>query len=426
MSTKSILIVGAGFAGINAAKKLARYSELKLTIVDRRNHHLFQPLLYQVATAGLSPADIAMPVRKLFSPYQNVEVLLDEAVSFHPQQNEVEFRSQTLKYDYLILACGANHSYFGKNEWEEFAPGLKTIEQATEIRRRILTAFEEAEKEEDPEKREAWMTFVIVGGGPTGVELAGAIAELGRNTIRADFRRIDPRKSKIILIEADSKVLSKFGSKLADHAKTDLNRLGVDLKLSTRVTDVTGEGVRTDQAWIASKTVIWAAGVAPSITGRSLQQQAGENSVELDRSGRVQVEPDLSIRAFPNIFVLGDQARVIGEDGTPLPGLAPVAMQEGRHAAKNVLRRIQGKPTEVFHYVDKGMMATIGRKKAVVQAGRFRLTGLFAWVAWLFIHIYYLIGFRNRLFVFLEWVWAYVWFSNGVRLITSKNWRLKP
>jgi len=419
MSTKSILIVGAGFAGMNAAKKLAPHRELKLTIVDRRNHHLFQPLLYQVATAGLSPAEIAMPVRKLFSSHENVEVLLDEAVGFHPQKNEVEFRSQTLKYDYLILACGANHSYFGKNEWEAFAPGLKTVEQATEIRRRILTAFEEAEKEENPEKREAWMTFVIVGGGPTGVELAGAIAELGRNTIRRDFRRIDPRKAKIILIEADSKVLSKFDSKLADHAQNDLNRLGIDLQLSTRVTDVTGEGVRTDKGWVASKTVIWAAGVAPSITGRSL-------GVELDRSGRVQVEPDLSVRAYPNMFVLGDQACVIGKDGKPLPGLAPVAMQEGRHAAKNVLKRIQGKPTEAFRYRDKGMMATIGRKKAVVQAGHFRMTGLLAWFAWLFIHIYYLIGFRNRLFVFLEWIWSYAWFSNGVRLITGKDWRLKP
>jgi NADH dehydrogenase len=423
MKTKSqVVIVGAGFAGINAARTLAGHREISITIVDRRNHHLFQPLLYQVATAGLSPADIATPVRNLFSDDPNVTVLWDEAIDFSAKNNEVTLTDRTLSYDYLILACGANHSYFGRNEWEEFAPGLKTLEQATEIRRRILTAFEEAEKEADADKRAAWMNFLIIGGGPTGVELAGAIAELSRNTIRADFRRIDPADAKIILIEAGDRVLAAFDPKLSARAQKDLAELGVELRMNTRVTDLDAMGVTAGEV-IASRTVIWAAGVAPSSTGKALQAQNPD--VELDRSGRVIIQKDLSLKGYENVFVLGDQACSYDDAGKPLPGLAPVAMQQGRHAGKNILKKIAGRPTTGFRYLDKGIMATIGRKKAVVQTGKLQFTGWFAWITWLFIHIYYLIGFKNRVFVMIQWIWSYLTFSRGARLIISKDWRLK-
>jgi len=420
MKQPHVVIIGGGFAGINAAKKLAHDRRLKITIIDRRNHHLFQPLLYQVATAGLSPADIAIPIRSLFNDAPNVNVLMEEARHIFLQKKEAECTTQTLSFDYLILACGASHSYFGHPEWEEFAPGLKTLEQATEIRRRILDAFEEAEKEPDLEKQKEWLNFVIVGGGPTGVELAGAIAELGHHTIRKEFRNIDPTHAKVTVVEAGKRLIAMFDEKLSDRAKQDLEKLGVEIKLDTRVLEVTREGVKTSNGDISSRTVIWAAGVAPSQTGKNLIPQ-----VELDPSGRVVVREDLSLAAYSNVFVLGDQANFKQADGKPAPGLAPAAIQMGKHAALNIKRIVSGKKTIPFRYLDKGQMATIGRKKAVLQTGKIQIGGLIAWFGWLFIHIYYLIGFRNRVFVMLSWIWSYLNFSRGARLIVGKDWHLK-
>ncbi len=423
MKQSHILIIGGGFAGMNAAKKLAKNKQVKVTLVDRRNHHLFQPLLYQVATAGLSPAEIATPIRSIFADNENVTVLMNEAIAFHLSKNQVQFTDHHLSYDYLIMACGANHSYFGHGEWESYAPGLKTIEQATEIRRRILTAFEQAEIEDDPQLKEAWMTFAVVGAGPTGVELAGAISELSQHTILKEFRNIDPAMAKILLIEAGPRVLAQFDEKLGVRAKNDLEELGTDVRLNTRVLEVNEQGLKTEKEFIASRTVIWAAGVAPSVTGRELSES--DSQVKLDPSGRVMVNDDLSVPGFKNVFVLGDQAHFKGKEGRPLPGLAPVAMQQGRHAALNVLNLIQGKATISFRYLDKGQMATIGRKRAVVQAGKIKFGGFIAWLAWLLIHVYYIIGFKNRLFILMQWTWSYVTFSRSARLIVDKDWRLK-
>ena len=351
-----------------------------------------------------------------------MNVILDEAIEFLPDQNQVRCKDTTLIYDYLIVACGANHSYFGHPEWEQFAPGLKTIEQATEIRRRILAAFEEAEKEKEKEKQKAWMNFIIVGGGPTGVEMAGAIAELANRTIRGQFRNIDPTLAKIILIEAGPKVLGSFDDKLSERAAADLKHLGVEVRVSTRVTSLSAEGVQTDKEFIPCKTAIWAAGVAPSVTGKKFNSA---KPVELDPGGRVKIQNDLTLAAYSNIYVIGDQASLLGVNGKPLPGLAPVAMQQGRHAARNILRAISKKPLEDFSYLDKGSLATIGRRKAVLQFGKIRLAGQLAWFAWLFIHIFYLIGFRNRLIVFMDWTWNYFTFSRGARLIVDKDWHLK-
>lgn len=429
-----VVIVGAGFAGLNVAKELcralpqlrARKQPVQITILDRRNHHLFQPLLYQVATAGLSPADIATPIRNLFSEPE-VEVVLDEVVEIDPQQKWVQGKVGQYLYDALILACGANHSYFGKPEWEPFAPGLKTIEQATEIRRRILQAFEEAERAVDANSLQAWTTFVVVGGGPTGVELAGAIAELAQHTIRADYRRFDPGKARVLLVEAGPRILASFSEALSSQAEQDLKALGVQVHLNTRVQNINSEGVqvldsRGPQTW-SSKTVIWAAGVAPSILGRKLEA----HGVSLDPSGRVRVMPELCLEKFKDIWVLGDQSYLQdSKNGRPLPGLAPVAMQQGRHAARNILRQLEGRPPLPFQYLDKGSMATIGRSKAVLTSGGIELSGFVAWLGWLVIHIYYLIGFKNRLFVFFQWIWSYLTFSRGARLIVDRDWKLKP
>jgi NADH dehydrogenase len=416
-----VLIVGGGFGGLNVAKPFAKHPDVQVTVIDRRNHHLFQPLLYQVATAGLSPADISTPIRSLFADAANIQVLLEEALDIYPDENRLKSSATDITYDYLVLACGANHSYFGHPEWEEFAPGLKTVEQATEIRRRVLNAFEQAEKESDPAKQKAWLTFSIVGGGPTGVELAGAIAELARRTIKNEFRNIDPTHSKINLIEAGPKILSMFEDSLSARAVKDLENLGVEVKTNTRVTVLSADAVDTDKGTIACKTAIWAAGVAPSITGKKFH---GEKNVALDKSGRVIVQPDLSVSTYPNVFVIGDQAAFL-KDGKPLPGLAPVAMQMGNHAAKNILKLISKKKSAPFKYLDKGSLATIGRKKAVLEFGKIKLTGFIAWCAWLFIHIFYLIGFKNRFVVFFEWTWNYVTYSRGARLIVDKDWHLK-
>lgn len=413
---KTVVIVGAGFGGLNAAKILARSKKVKIILIDRRNYHLFQPLLYQVATAGLSPADIATPIRSVFSGYEQVEVVLGQVIGVDTSSQVVRTEDADYKYDFLLLACGAQHSYFGHNEWQDFAPGLKTLEQATEIRRRILLAFEKAEKEKDTEKRKTFLTFVIVGGGPTGVELAGSIAEISRYTLERDFRSIDPSRTRIILIEAGVRILAAFDSELSRQATRDLESMGVQIWTSTRVTGVSAEGARLGDEFIKANTVIWAAGVEPSKLSRLLE-------TDLDRQGRVLVKKDLSLPKFSNVFVIGDQAAFAISADQYLPGLAPVAIQQGRHAARNILLATEGKALRPFEYLDKGIMATVGRKKAILQFGSIKLGGFIAWAAWLFIHIFYLIGFKNKIFVFAQWAWSYITFKRGARLIVDKEWK---
>jgi NADH:ubiquinone reductase (H+-translocating) len=417
MAKKSVVIVGAGFGGLSAAKALGRASkEVDVTVIDRRNYHLFQPLLYQVAMAGLSPAEIAAPIRSLLSKFSNTRVFLGEVTSIDPASKKIKGEYGELSYDYLLVATGAQHSYFGKNEWEEYAPGLKTVEQATEIRRRVLMAFEMAERETDPDKQKAHLTFVVIGGGPTGVELAGALGEISRHTLGKDFRRIDPRRTRVILIEAGQRILASFSPESAAHALRDLEKLGVSVWTSTRVTQVSPEGVSMGGEMLKATTVIWAAGVQPS----GLNKFFG---APLDRAGRVIVEKDLSVPGHPEIFVAGDQV-YFEEDGKALPGQAPAAMQQGRHAAANILRLVRGQKTEPFKYVDKGQMATIGRSRALVEIKGLRFYGFKAWLTWLVVHIYYLIGFKNRLFVLMQWFWAYFSYRRGARLIVEKAWKL--
>ncbi len=429
MNRKRVVVIGAGFAGLNFAKHFKPTPDQEVYLIDRRNHHLFQPLLYQVATAGLSPADISIPIRSIFRDEDRVKLLMDEVTSIDPNKNSIQLKNEKISYDVLVLACGANHSYFAHPEWEQHAPGLKSLEQATEIRRRVLTAFEEAEKISDPILQQEWMTFVIVGAGPTGVELAGAIAELSQHTIRDDFRNIDPSKSKIILIEAGPKILAAFNDSLSLKAKADLEKLGVQVMLNARVMDLQDRkvliqtGNETGLSEILTRTKIWAAGVKPSITGKMLQ--TADPEIELDQGGRVKVQPELNLKKYPNIFVLGDQSHFPESSGRGLPGVATVAIQQGQHAAKNVSLYLKSEKMNVFKYWDKGTMATVGRKKAVLQSGKIKLTGLTAWLAWLLVHIYYLIGFRNRMLVLLQWTWSYMTFSRGARLITESDWKLK-
>jgi NADH dehydrogenase len=413
-----VVIVGGGFAGLNAAKVLGKNSSLRITLVDRRNHHLFQPLLYQVATAGLSPAEIASPIRSVLAGNKNTEVFMGEVTGVDLKSRKVVIEgSPPLSYDYLVLACGANHSYFGHEDWENFAPGLKTLEQATEIRRRVLLAFEQAEKESNPEKKKELLTFIVVGAGPTGVELAGAISEISRYSLERDFRNIDPSRTRVILIEAGPRILASFSPELSKRAARDLEKLGVQIWTSSRVTHVGSDGVQLGNEGLRAATVVWAAGVQPSTLGKSL-------GVPLDRVGRVIVQKDLSIAGHPEVFVLGDQACFESEEKA-LPGLAPVAIQQGRHAALNIVKTVAGKPRDDFKYLDKGQLATIGRKLAVLQFGKFQMGGFLAWLTWLFVHIFYLIGFKNRVFVFLQWTWSYFTFRRGARLIMDKDWRHK-
>jgi NADH dehydrogenase len=383
-----------------------------VTLVDRRNHHLFQPLLYQVATAALSPGDIAYPIRAIFSKQKNAEVLLADAVSIDVGTREVVLADGRLPYDHLIVATGATHSYFGHPEWEPFAPGLKTLEDALEIRRRILLAFEKAERERDPDRRSALLTFVVVGAGPTGVELSGAIAEISREVLVDDFREINPRDARVILVEAGPRVLSAYTEKSSSNAVRELERKGVDVRTGTAVSRIDAEGVEAGGQRIQTGTVLWAAGVAASPIARSL-------GVQLDRAGRVPVEPDLTIPGHPEIAVVGDLA-TLSSAGKPLPGTSPVAIQEGRHAARNILRRTRGEGALPFHFFDKGTMAVIGRAAAVAEIAGLRLSGLLAWLTWCFVHIFYLIGFRNRFVVMFEWAWAYVSGHRGARLITGR------
>lgn len=406
-----VVIVGSGFGGLEAARRLNR-SDLQVTLVDRQNYHLFQPLLYQVATAGLSPGDIASPIRNLVATDRNVEVRMGEVTGVDLATKRVKLTDGELAFDSLILAAGVRHSYFGKGEWEGDAPGLKTLDDALEIRRRVLLAFENAEREDDAAKRAAWLTFVVVGGGPTGVELAGAISELARFTIAKDFRRFDPRTAKVVLVEAGARVLAAFDTGLSGKARSSLEKLHVDVRLQTRVLNVTSEGVQLPDGFLPARTVLWAAGVEAPPLSKTL-------GVELDRSGRIKVQADLSIPGHPDVYAIGDLACFTLPDGTTLPGLAPVALQQGKHVARSIEGALAGKPKQPFHYVDKGIMATVGRASGIAQAGALKLSGMLGWLAWLFIHILFLIGFRNRLLVMFQWAWAWFTYGRGARLITG-------
>lgn len=405
-----VVIVGCGFGGLEAAKKLS-CQDLRLTVIDRANYYLFQPLLYQVATAALSPADIAAPIRAILHKCKNVEVMLAEVQSIDVDARAVHLGDLTLRYDYLILATGARHSYFGHPEWERLAPGLKSLEDAVEIRRRILMAFEYAEKISDPSARVAAMTFVIVGGGPTGVEMAGAIAEIARHTLARDFRHIDPSSARVVLIEGEPQVLATFPEDLRASAMRQLKDLGVEIRTGMHATDLTEAGLRVGEEFIPCRVKIWAAGNNASSVGKSL-------GVAIDRVGRVMVQDDLTIAGHQEVQVIGDLANLAGKDGKPLPGVSPVAMQQGRHAARNILAMIEGRKPQRFWYLDKGSMATIGRNKAVADLRMLHLSGVPAWIAWLFVHILFLVGFRNRLAVLFQWAWAYFTFNKGARLIT--------
>jgi NADH dehydrogenase len=405
------LIVGAGFGGLYAAKAL-RGAPVQVTVIDRKNHHLFQPLLYQVATAGLSPGDIAHPIRAVLSRQRNARVLLAEAVSVDLNARKVHLRDGEISYDYLILATGVRHAYFGHEAWEKWAPGLKTLEDALEMRRRILLAFERAEREAEASRRRSWLTFVVVGGGPTGVELAGAIAEISRRVLARDFRAIDPREARIILVEAGPRILPSYTADLSAKAESSLLKLGVEVWKGAPVTSISKEEVRVGDRVLPAATTLWAAGVEASPLARSL-------GVPLDRAGRVLVHRDLTVPGHPEAFVIGDLAALQGEDGNPLPGMCPVAIQQGRHAARNILRANRGQPYEPFRYLDRGTLATIGRAAAVADFGWIKFSGFFAWLAWLFIHIFFLIGFRNRFVVLFEWAWAYFTYQRAARLITG-------
>jgi NADH:ubiquinone reductase (H+-translocating) len=407
-----VVIVGGGFGGLYAARQLRR-APVRITLVDRRNFHLFQPLLYQVATASLSPADIAQPIRTVLRKQKNTEVWMGEAVDVDVAARELRLADGvTISYDYLILATGATHAYFGRDDWAEHAPGLKTIDDATEIRRRFLVAFEAAEREADPVAMKRLLTFVIVGAGPTGVELAGAMAEIARTVMPTDFRSIDTTSTRIVLVEGVDRVLPTYPPELSARAQSQLERLGVEVLTNTFVTDISPDGVQVGDRSISAANVFWAAGVAASKLGACL-------GVETDRAGRVVVEPDMSVAGHPEVFVVGDLAAATRTDGTPVPGVAQGAIQAGRHAARQILNDLRGRARARFEYVDKGDLATIGRAAAVARIGGMKLSGFVAWVIWVLVHIMYLIGFRNRVLVMLQWGWAYLTYHRGIRLITG-------
>ncbi|MBD2354260.1 NAD(P)/FAD-dependent oxidoreductase [Tolypothrix sp. FACHB-123] len=416
-----VVIIGGGFGGLYAAKTLAK-APVNVTLIDKRNFHLFQPLLYQVATGNLSPADISSPLRSVLSKSKNTQVLLGSVNDIDPQAQKVILGDEAIPYDTLIVATGAKHSYFGKDDWEEFAPGLKTVEDAIEMRRRIFTAFEAAERETDPVKRRAWLTFVIVGGGPTGVELAGAIAELAYQTLKEDFRNIDTSETRILLLEGLDRILPPFDPELSQTAEKSLKELGVLVQTKTLVTNIENDIVTIKQGdtvrEIASKTILWAAGVKASPMGKVLAESTG---VELDRAGRVIVESDLSIKGHANIFVIGDLANFSHQDGKPLPGVAPVAKQEGEYVANLIEQQLQGNNLPPFNYINRGSLAIIGQNLAVVDLGFMKLKGFFAWLFWLLVHIYFLLEFDNKLKVMIQWVWNYVTRNRGARLITEQE-----
>ena len=411
---RRVVIVGGGFGGLAAARRLAD-TDLQVTLIDRSNHHLFQPLLYQVASAALAPADIAEPIRSIIGGHDNIEVRLAEVESIQPQTRSLRLRTgEEIGWDWLILAAGARHGYFGRPDWETEAPGLKTLPDALEIRRRVLLAFEQAEWETDPHRRAALMTFIVVGGGPTGVELAGSIADIASQSLPGDFRRVDTRQTKVVLVEAGPNVLAGFAAPLREAAAAQLRALGVDLRLGAPVEELDEHGVIVKGERILAETVLWAAGNEASPLGRSLQ-------VPLDRAGRVVVEPDLSVEGHPDLFVIGDQAHVESAKGL-VPGVAPAALQMGRLAARNILADHQRRPRKAFVYRDKGSMATIGRSKAVAQLGRLQLTGYPAWVLWAIVHLATISTFRNRVLVFIKWGWAWFTFDRSSRIV----WTTRP
>lgn len=425
-----VVIVGGGFGGLYAAKSLGS-APVKVTLIDKRNFHLFQPLLYQVATGTVSPADIASPLRGILRHTANAQVLLDEVVSIEPEHKNVVLNDDILPYDSLIVATGVSHHYFGNDQWQDLAPGLKTVEDALEMRRRIFHAFEAAEKEPDPEIRKALTTFVIVGGGPTGVELAGAIAELAYHVLPKDFHNVDTAQARILLVEGVDRVLPPYNPKLSANAEAELSRLGVTVKTGALVTHITPETVTVKSKDavedIPSRTVLWAAGVKASGMGKILGDRTGAN---LDRSGRIMVEPDLSIANYPNIFVIGDLAHFGHQGERPLPGIAPVAMQEGEYVARLIRQRLKHQgtaplPLKPFQYVDRGSLAIIGKNAAVVDLGYIQLTGMLAWLIWIFAHIFYLIEFDNKLIVMTQWGWNYFTQNRGARLITGEDSLIK-
>lgn len=418
-----IVIIGGGFGGLRAAKAL-RGKPVRVTLLDKRNFHLFQPLLYQVATGGLSPGDIAYPLRSALSKAKNVRVLAAEVVDILPQEKRVILRDGELAYDYLIVAAGATDHYFGHDDWAAAAPGLKTIEEATAMRSKILLAFEAAERETDAQKQRAWLTFVVVGGGPTGVELAGAIAGLAMETLVGEFHHIDPRDAQIVLVEGLSHLLSSFPAELSVQAEKTLVKQGVLVRTNTLVKEIEGARIllhdqtTDEETHLTAQTILWAAGTAASPLGKAL---AGHTGAELDRMGRVIVEPDLSIPAYPTIAVIGDLAHFAHQTGKPLPGVAQVAMQQGQYAAKAIVACLAGEELKPFHYKDKGMLAVIGRNAAVADLGSLHLKGILAWLIWLFVHINFLIGFDNKVMVLIQWAWYYLTRKRGARLITGQH-----
>jgi NADH dehydrogenase len=408
---KKVVIIGGGFGGLSAAKVLAKY-DFDILIIDKTNHHVFQPLLYQVATTALSPADIASPIRSVFSDYKNVEVLLGEVKSIDKKRRKVYFNNSEIDFDYLIIATGSRHSYFGKDEWEKFAPGLKTLNDALKIRETILLSLEAAEKEEDLEQKQKHLNFVIIGGGPTGVELAGAISEIVRKNILPDFRNIDASMTKVYLIEALPRVLSTFPDTLSIHTLKDLKKLGVEVILNEKVTEINEKGVNVGNRFIETSNILWAAGnqVSPLIK---------DSGIETDKSGRAIVNEDMSIKDDEKIFVIGDAAVAKNQNGEFLPAIAPVAIQQGKYVAKIIRKGLTGKSRKKFKYFDKGLLATIGKAKAVGVIKGIKVSGLIAWFVWSFVHILYLIGFRNRIRVMLEWIWYYITNRPGIRLIVK-------
>jgi len=409
-----VVVVGGGFAGLWAIRALAN-APVRITVVDRSNHHLFQPLLYQVATAGLSAPDIAAPLRYILRRQANAEVRLAEVTAVDPAACTVTLDDGAqLAFDYLLLATGATHAYFGHDEWAAHAPGLKSLDDALELRRKLLLAFERAEACEDPAERAAWLDFAIVGGGPTGVELAGTLAEIARHTLRDQFRHIDPASARVRLLEAGPRVLASFPEDLSEKARRQLEKLGVEVRTGVPVTAIDAGGYRLGEEYVRSRTIVWAAGVAASPLARSL-------GVPLDRAGRVPVEPDLSVPGYPQVFVAGDLAAVSRADGTPVPGVAPAAKQMGRHVATAIRARLRGVPSPAFRYRDFGNLATIGRMAAVVDLHGFKLSGVLAWWFWLAAHVFFLIGFRNRLSVLLNWAWAYWSYQRGARIILGRD-----
>ncbi len=406
-----VVVIGSGFAGLAVIQGLKR-APVDVTVIDRQNFHLFQPLLYQVATATLNPSDIASPIRRIVRHQKNVETQLADVTGFDLDRKVVILADGEVPFDTLVVAAGATHSYFGHPEWEEYAPGLKSIEDALAIRRRMLLAFEAAEREPDEELRREWLTFVIVGAGPTGVELAGALRDVAKMTLARDFTHIDPASARVVLLEGSPGVLPPYVPELSESAKRQLEGLGVEVRVGAMVTNIDAEGVEVGDERINARTVLWAAGVAASPLGKAL-------GAPLDRAGRVLVEPDLTLPGHPDVYVLGDLA-YLEQDGKPVPGVAPAALQMGRHTARNIARTVRGKAREPFRYVDKGSLATIGRGAAVAQIGSRKISGFLAWFLWMSVHIFFLIGFRNRVLVMLQWAWAYLSYDRGARLITGR------